>query len=173
MSCGAGAGGKLNGSSSLLLPVAENQHKHVLPLTFLGGAAAQSFGRRRYELMDRLGAGIVTLQDPQRIDEAAALIDSLPQLQVSKALRQAPLRVFLSYPNSRPLEADVVEMMLLRKECEVYRDEENFGAGQSTPGEIKEHIHRGNVFVAICNMHAALGASMNSNWQLSERKPIS
>jgi hypothetical protein len=148
-------GGKLNGSSSLLLPVAENQRKLVLPLTFLGGAAAQSFERRRYELMDHLGDGIVSLQDPRRVDEAVALIETLPQIQISRTERPGPLRVFLSYPNSRPIEADIVEMMLRRKGCEVYRDEENFGAGRSIPGEIREHIHAANVFVAIwCKEYA-------------------
>jgi hypothetical protein len=46
-------------------------------------------------------------------------------------------------------------MLLLRKGCEVFRDEESFGAGQSIPGEIKEHIHRANVFIGIwCKEYA-------------------
>jgi hypothetical protein len=37
----------------------------------------------------------------------------------------------------------------------VYRDERDFGAGRSLPGEITESIHRANVFVAIwCREYA-------------------
>jgi len=47
-------GGRTDGSASLLLPIAEAQQKQILPLTFLGGAATQSFERQRNELASRL-----------------------------------------------------------------------------------------------------------------------
>ena len=148
-------GGRLNGAASLLLPVAESQSKPILPLDFLGGAAQQSFERRRYELTSRLGDRVTLLQDASRIEEAVALIEDLPKLLTYRPRPSIPLRVFLSYPRARTMEADNVEMILRRNNCEVYRDEVNFGAGRSITGEIKNNIHRSNVFVAIwCQEYA-------------------
>ncbi|RBN36039.1 hypothetical protein DMN50_37535, partial [Priestia megaterium] len=48
-------GGKLDGSANMLLLLAESKRKKILPLSFLGGAAEQSFYRKRYELQDIFG----------------------------------------------------------------------------------------------------------------------
>ncbi len=66
-------GGKLNGTASLLLPLAEEKRKLILPLTFLGGAAELSFFRQEYGLEDRLAQRIAVLNDLGRIDEAVSL----------------------------------------------------------------------------------------------------
>ena len=52
-------GGKLDGSANMLLLLAESKRKQILPLSFLGGAAGQSFLRRRYELEDKLGSNYI------------------------------------------------------------------------------------------------------------------
>jgi hypothetical protein len=148
-------GGKLTGTASLLLALAESQRKHILPFTFLGGAAAQSFQRRRYELEDLLEANVSALQYFERINETSTLVEKVVSDQLVKSMQQTPLRFFLSYPKSRPQEADFVEITLRRRNLEVYRDERDFGAGRPLPGEITENIHRANVFVAIwCREYA-------------------
>jgi hypothetical protein len=55
-------GGKPTGPASLLLPLAEEKRKHILPLTFLGGAAEQTFFRQQFALKDRLGNGVAILR---------------------------------------------------------------------------------------------------------------
>jgi hypothetical protein len=147
--------GRTDGSASLLLPIAEAQQKPILPLTFLGGAATQSFERQRNVLETRLADKIVFLHDKNRVAEAVKLINILPNLQAPTSSRQTPIRVFLSYPNTRKNDADSVESILLSYGCEVFRDKATFGAGRSIVGEIREYIHAANVFVAIwCQEYA-------------------
>jgi hypothetical protein len=148
-------GGRVDGAASLLLPIAESQRKSVLPLTFLGGAAAQSFERQRNELTVRLGDDISLLQDKRYLKQAVSLIDSLPNRYLPGAERSEPIRVFVSYPTHRKIDADAVELLLTQYGCEVYRDRVNFEAGRSIQGEIREYIHRANIFVAIwCQEYA-------------------
>jgi len=148
-------GGKLDGPASLILPIAESRRRDILPLSFLGGAALKCFERRQYELMDRFGDKVASLQDPTRVEEAVGLIGELATSPTFKPPPAATIRVFLSYPTARPLEADIIEMLLRRRDCEVYRDEENFGAGNSITAEIRNHLHQATVFVAVwCKEYA-------------------
>jgi hypothetical protein len=148
-------GGKLGGSATLLLSLAEARRRPILPFTSLGGSSAQSFQRRRYELEDVLQERITALHNVERIGETSALLERPASSQLVRSVQQAPLRFFLSYSKCRPQEADFVEITLRRRNFEVYRDERDFGAGRSLPGEITESIHRANVFVAIwCREYA-------------------
>jgi TIR domain len=148
-------GGRLDKSASLLLALAESRRKHVLPLTFLNGAAGTVFQRRRYELEDRLSDQIAVLHEVERVGEVVELVEVLARDELARSLRAGHARVFISYPRSRPAEADFVEMTLRRRNCDVYRDERDFGAGHQVHGEIVEHIHRSNIFVVIwCKEYA-------------------
>jgi hypothetical protein len=148
-------GGKVGGSASLLLALAEGQRKPVLPFIFLEGAAGEAFQRRRYELEDVLQENLSALQYATRMIDVGILLESVISHRLSKSLKEVPVRFFLSYPKSRPEEADFVEITLRRRNFEVYRDERDFGAGRPLPGEITESIHRANVFVAIwCREYA-------------------
>jgi TIR domain len=148
-------GGKMTGPSNLLLLLAEGQRKSVLPLSFLGGAAAQSFQRRRYELTDRFGDRISVLNDSSRIGEAIALVEVLAADHSAQSKRPASPRFFISYARERPQEADFVEMTLRRRNYTVFRDERDFGAGHSVPGEITEYIYRADIFIAVwCKEYA-------------------
>jgi hypothetical protein len=148
-------GGQIDGSASLLLPLTEGRRKPLLPLTFLGGAAALSFQRRTYELKDRLGKHIKYLGDAKHTGRAVGLLRQLASDSFARSKRTTPIRVFISYPRSRPQEADFVEMTLLQREFIVFRDERDFGPGQPLPSEITEHIHSADVFVAIwCQEYA-------------------
>jgi hypothetical protein len=148
-------GGKVDGSASVLLPIAESQRKTVLPLPFLGGAAAQSFERQRNELSARLGDALSLLQDKAFLTGALALIDSLPNVQLPGPNDSEPPRIFLSYPTTRKRDADYVENFLRHQGCKVYRDLVTFEAGRSIQGEIREHIHLADIFLAIwCSDYA-------------------
>lgn len=149
-------GGKTNESANLLLLLAEGRRHHVLPLTFLGGAAAQSFQRRRYQLSDSLGDDrLHMLADPKFIHEIPSLLESLVSEQPTRHEHRKAKHFFISYARSRPSEADFVEMTLRRRNYSVIRDEHDFGAGRSLPNEISEYIYSANVFVVLwCREYA-------------------
>ncbi|HEY0761808.1 MAG TPA: toll/interleukin-1 receptor domain-containing protein [Pyrinomonadaceae bacterium] len=147
-------GGKRNGPASLLLPLAEEKRRHILPLTILGGAAEQSFIRQRYALEDRLGNGMAALSERDRIEEAIALLGDLSHSHEA-ANKIEGRRFFISYPRCRPQEADFIEMILRRRNQIVFRDDQNFAAGQPIPMEIDQHLYHAEVFVAIwCKEYA-------------------
>jgi hypothetical protein len=61
----------------------------------------------------------------------------------------------LSYAKARPQEADFVEMILRRRHLLVLRDDKDFAPGAVLPSEIRDNIHKAEVFVAIwCREYA-------------------
>jgi hypothetical protein len=148
-------GGQPAKSASLLLALAESRRKRILPLTFADGAAAALFQRRRYELQDRLADRIAALHEPTRVGQAVELVEMLVADMPAGAIAPTRPRIFISYPRSRPEEADFVEMTLRRRNYDVYRDERDFGAGEHVHREIVEHIYRSTVFLVIwCKEYA-------------------
>lgn len=152
-------GGKIDGSANMLLLLAESKGKLIVPLSFLGGAASQSFNRRRYELKDKLGIDYLLLQDGSKILNSSNLNELLSTFQLSKnSIREDDLKslsFFISYPRTRPAEADYIETLLRRRNLKVFRDESDFGAGSSIPLKITETIHSSNIFIAIwCTEYA-------------------
>jgi TIR domain len=86
-------------------------------------------------------------------EEFATLLYSEMHQNGSKPSK--PVKFFISYPRSRPWEADFVEMTLRRRNLSVFRDERDFGPGKSIPREISEKIYESDVFVAIyCTEYA-------------------
>lgn len=145
-------GGRPEGSANMLLLLAEARRKPVLPVSFLGGAAEQSFYRRRYELQDRLGDDVGVLQDRARVAELLPLAAQLASSGAGPAAAAAENRrrvFFISYPRVRPAEADHVEAALRRRNLTVFRDESEFGAGHEITAQIREAIHEADVFVAL------------------------
>ncbi len=150
-------GGQPDGSANMLLLLAEGRQKPLLPIPFFGGAASQSFYRRRYELTDRLGEGIDALQDSARIDEIIHLAECLVDGRSALATKTQGHRpqFFISYPRARPAEADYVETILSRRNMLVFRDETDFGAGHEIPRKIQEAICSADVFVVLwCREYA-------------------
>ncbi len=142
-------GGKTDGVANMLLLLAEAKRKPIIPLSFLGGAAGQAFHRRRYELEDRLGANYLLLQDEKSIDKVIENVDILHKLQNDGISKSFNPKIFISYPRSRPSEADYIETLLRRRNLQVYRDESDFGAGSEIPREITEAIYAADIFVAV------------------------
>lgn len=159
-------GGKLDGSANMLLLLAESKRKLIIPLCFLGGAASQSFFRRRYELEDKLGTDYLLLQEGCEIFTSTKLDGVLSGCKMSIDFeRKDELSFFISYPRAKPAEADYIETLLRRRNINVFRDESDFGAGSSIPTDITEAIHSANIFMlyGVLNMLVVLGVLMNLN----------
>lgn len=151
-------GGKIDGVANMLLLLAESKRKIVIPLTYFGGAALESFNRRRYELRDILGDDYLLLQDKSMVWN---LLKS-NKLMMSGGFTKGAINndskshsFFISYPRNRPEEADYIETLLRRRNLKVFRDETDFGAGATIPTTIIEEIHSANIFIAIwCKEYA-------------------
>jgi hypothetical protein len=156
-------GGKIGKTASLLLGLVDVRKKPILPLTYLGGAAAQAYDRRRYLLEDHLGSDLSALHDPSRSTEIVELMIRAATDSPKSSPASKPLRFFVSYPRARPCEADFVETALRRRQCDVFRDEKDFAPGSPIPSEIEAAIYRADVFIAIwCNEYAC------SDWCFDE-----
>lgn len=142
-------GGKVDGVANMLLLLAEAKRKPVLPLSFLGGAAGLAFQRRRYELEDRLGDKYLLLQDEKCINELIEGGEMICALQKGNKAKGSNPKFFISYPRTRPAEADYIETLLRRRNMEVYRDESDFGAGSEIPTKITEAIYAADIFIAV------------------------
>lgn len=149
-------GGKLTGPMSLLLLLAESKRKSILPLRFLGGAAEKCFERKQYEMQDCLGAGqIPLLSDPEVVYTLDALVNAVVNKTSKNLSKGTPPTFFLSYAKARPGDADFVEMVLRRRNLFVMRDDKDFSPGSPLPSEIRDYIHRADVFIAIwCKEYA-------------------
>lgn len=148
-------GGKSDRSASMLLRLAESVRKPVIPFTFLGGAADQSYQRRQYQLQDMLGPDVGLLREPGKESEVLSYLPRIASNEFTGGGRRSQTTFFISYPRERPEEADFVEMVLRRRGLIVYRDERDFGTGNVLQHEIDEYIHRSSVFVALwCKEYA-------------------
>lgn len=142
-------GGKLDGSANMLLLFAESKRKQIIPLSFLGGAARESFLRRRYELEDRFANNYLLFHDEKKIADSIKLGEGLVSYSDTKEQNLNPPNFFVSYPRARPGEADHIETLLRRRNFQVFRDESKFGAGYAIPKQIEEAIYEANVFIAV------------------------
>ena len=156
-------GGKVGKTASLLLGLADVRRKPLLPLTYLGGAAAQAYDRRRYILEDRLGSDLSALHDSNHSAEIVELVVKAASEGLKGPSASKPPKFFISYPRARPCEADFVETALRRRQCDVFRDEKDFAPGSPIPSEIEAAIYGADVFIAIwCNEYAC------SDWCFDE-----
>ena len=142
-------GGSTGGSANLLLNLCDARRVPVLPLPYFGGAAQASFGRRRYELLDRLGARLEALNEPGEADQATGLLEAVIEGAPDGRARPRKERFFVSYPRARPAEADFVEMTLRRRNQDVFRDDHGLEAGGHLPSALRDQIHAATVFVAM------------------------
>lgn len=142
-------GEKLDGSANMLLLLAESKRKQIIPLSFLAGAARESFLRRRYELADKFGDNYVFFQDETKIAESIKLGEvSVSNNSTTEKSLNSP-NFFISYPRARPGEADYIEALIRRHNFQVFRDESDFGAGYAIPKQIEEAIYAADIFIAV------------------------
>lgn len=149
-------GGNLGRSASLLLQLAASRRFPVLACGHLDGAAGAYLDGHRYELQDRLGDAFEELKGPEEPKAFCALIRQLVSpSRAGAGTHGASPRFFISYSRSRPGDADYVEMSLRRRNCVVYRDDRDFEPSGDIVSEIRENIHRANVFLALwCQEYA-------------------
>ncbi|PHN00707.1 hypothetical protein [Flavilitoribacter nigricans] len=107
-------GGNIDGSSNLLLRIAEAQGKPIIPLSSFGGAASSFLDRNKYELIDQLGNDqFKIIEQGTKFEQIAAIVTgftNLKKLEHLKKYQQDPI-FFISYPRDRPSEADYIEML--------------------------------------------------------------
>lgn len=151
-------GGRLGGSSDLLVRIAEAQHKQLVPLPLFGGVGAACFAHKRYQLRDTWGMEACRLLEQEITGQQ--LIAMLMKQRSNQAINtlqvyNEPVSFFISYPWERPVEADLVEMILRRRNYEVLRDEQDFVPGEHIPQAIQERIRQSTVFIALwCREYA-------------------
>ena len=108
-------------------------------------------------MTDRLSNQVSTLHEISKIDLLPTLAEKLADggLEPGKLDAKVAPSCFISYASKRPNEADFIETALRRRNIQVYRDEHDFGAGHQILDEIREAIHKCNVFIAVwCQEYA-------------------
>ncbi len=148
------AGGNPAGSSNLLLHVAEAQRKPILPLSHLGGSALDAYERLRYTLEGQLGDLARWPENPTP-DRVCDVVRRLTVRKTDFVKRSGEPRLFLSYAKARPAEADLVESLIRRRGLQIFRDDQSFEAGKHLPTQIREQIHRSDIFIALWSSHYA------------------
>ncbi len=144
------ASGNPSGSANMLLHLAEARRRPILPFGHLKGAASLSLDRQTYALAARLGELKPWLHNPVPMDRISEALDRLVAPDFEAEQREPePIRFFLSYPRDREAEADLVETLLRRRQVEVLRDDPDFDPSGDLTQEIREAIHRSDVFIAL------------------------
>jgi len=143
-------GGRIAGSSNLLLRIAETQKKEIIPLGTFGGVGELFYNRMRYKLQDIWGDDAVLFK---QMTEAGKLVDLLVQhpkdANVANLSQKKDLIFFISYSQIKPADADFVEMILRRRNYQVFRDETDIGPGEDIPSSITENIFKSDIFIAL------------------------
>lgn len=151
-------GGRITGSSNLLVRIAEAQGKEIIPLPGFKGVGEMFFERKRFQLIDYWTLEHVEIfeasKEPKRIVDI--IIDQPKDRRAEKIKeKKQSFTFFISYSQERPSEADFVEMILRRRNHNVLRDDNNFSASEDIPNAIKENIHKSDVFIALwCKEYA-------------------
>lgn len=140
-------GGRIGGSTELLLKLAHSRGRLILPLAALKGASARFLDSHRYEYDDILGSDAQILQQPERYQEIPSLLSSAASEKILRSERNA--RIFLSYAREQSEEANFVEMTLRRRGVDVLRDETSFETGHAIPDQIRESIFSSDIFLAL------------------------
>lgn len=151
-------GGRIGGSSDLLLRLADAQQKLVLPVPKFDGIGSVCFTNKRYQLRDLWGEAACDLleQEITGLQLAELLLQHRTgQLVAPLQSHKGALSFFISYSRDRPAEADLVEMVLRRRNYEVLRDEQDFAPGEHIPQAIRHRINQATVFIALwCREYA-------------------
>lgn len=146
--CLIAIGGKNSASANMLLKFAEWKEKIVIPFSGFGGAARQSYERLQYRLKDMFDESIIELSSKSK---DSSIINKIGQY--NKYFNER--KIFISYAQKRPYEADYIEILLRRRGIKFFRDENEFGAGENVMEEIEKNLYRSNTFIAVyCSEYA-------------------
>lgn len=144
-------GGRVGASAQLMLGLARDKNKPIIPLNMFGGASKAHYERYKYEfddiITDQIGLDEVQF-DPNKLPEyLMGLVTSFSRK------RQPGLKVFLSYSREDENDADFVEMTLRRRGITVFRDESELEPGHMVPDQIREGIAGSNLFLALWSVN--------------------
>lgn len=152
-------GGKLSGSSNLLLRLADAQEKTIIPIKRFGGVGELFYEKKKYQLSDKFGYNYSEELFSNLTPES--LINTLINKPIDIAsiniqnFHNEKLTFFISYSREKPAKADLIETILRRRNYTVLRDENNIAASQDIPNAIKENILKSDIFIALwCKEYA-------------------
>lgn len=139
-------GGKIEGSASLLLLIAESNNKLVIPIISLGGAGKQYYDRNMYRIKDLLKDKFECIGS----NDVEKIINSFLDNANKYSLKKNGVKhVFISYARDNPGWADQIELILRRRGISLFRDESDFKAGSNIPIKIQEEIFKADTFIAV------------------------
>jgi hypothetical protein len=146
-------GGREDGSAVLLLAIAREQGRMIIPYRFMEGASERVYNQIEGELRARLGLNLVEkLSEPN--EGSSVFLEILGRLGGKYSGTQ---RIFLSYAWKCSEYADSVEVFLRRlNNVTVFRDERDVNHGESINQKIEKEIQfECNVFIALwCREYA-------------------
>jgi hypothetical protein len=143
-------GGSSEGAASLILAIAREKRKPILPFRFLGGAAERIFNKIEGDLRQCLGSDVEKLAHDE--DGASAFLSLVERIHArTSTLLAGPFRIFLSYSWQRGEYADLVEAILRRRDnISLFRDESEIRSGGSITDQIQlELTKQCHVFLAL------------------------
>jgi hypothetical protein len=146
-------GGKIEGSSNMLVRIADAQGKNIIPIPKFGGVGELFFEKKKYQLMDAWGLNYV--EELSGSLKPEIVIDTLITQPKDKKVIQIrennsdDLTFFISYSREGPAKADFVETILRRRNYNVIRDDNDIAPSQDIPNAIKESILRSDIFIAL------------------------
>ncbi|TCL18658.1 TIR domain-containing protein [Azotobacter chroococcum] len=150
-SCVIAIGGKVDGTLSLLLKIAETKNKNIIPLEHIKGASSNFLEKNQWIIKDFLSTDIAILKYSTEVHNISRILERFAN---TNNLRSTA-KFFISYARSRPQEADYIETILRRRNHVVYRDEHDFQPSADIPSEILRNIKEASVFIAVwCNEYA-------------------
>lgn len=121
-------GGQASTSAAVLLHVAESRGTPVLPLGFAGGVATAALWRLQPNLRSALGDDADLLWSQQGVGRAIELAEDLGRYYPASERPSRQPYIFISHPEARAAEADLVEKFLRQhRNIAIYRDERNLG----------------------------------------------
>lgn len=144
-------GGRTDGAAAVLLAIAREQRKPILPFRFLGGEAERIYNQIEGELRVRLDYDAEKLSHADR--GAASILNLLNRIESPKGVSRdkASPRIFLSYSWRRGDHADLVEAILRRRQnVFLFRDETGIRSGESITAKINLELEKQcNVFLSL------------------------
>jgi hypothetical protein len=152
-------GGKLSGSSNLLLRLADAQEKTIIPIKKFGGVGELFYEKKKYQLSDKFGYNYSeelfgNLTPDSLVDKLINKPKDTELVNIQNSNNEK-LTFFISYSREKPAKADLIETILRRRNFTVIRDENNIAASQDIPNAIKENILKSDIFIALwCKEYA-------------------
>ena len=144
-------GGRTDGAAAVLLAIAREQRKPIIPFRFLGGEAERIYNQIEGDLRVRLGYEAEKLSHAD--EGSAAIMSLLDRIEPAKGVSRdkASLRIFLSYAWRRGDYADLVEAILRRRQnVFLFRDETEIRSGESITATIDLELEKQcNAFLAL------------------------